>query len=193
MDGETLQKKTTHKGKKNIQLSISRGRREVESMFGISVSGVRVLLGSIEQRPKIVKDIVFTCVVLHNMLTLRNDQVVYVRDDNYRNPSREAIQQQDTLKECFNHYGYWRGRMTGPEMCQPTTLGPEEADIYQSFSGLPSYSKNFYLIWCCLNFQRKYNSFSASFKTVLNQITSPLLKNFNPSYVKMVHIKSQKL
>ena len=88
--------------------------------------------------------------LLHNMLrthqcradraTLRNDQVVYVRDDNYRNPLREAIQQQDPLKECFNHYGHWRGRMTGPEMCQPTTLGPEEPDIHQSFSVPPSCS-----------------------------------------------------
>ena len=26
--------------------------------------------------------------------------------------------------------------------------------IYQSFSGLPSYFKNFYLNWCCSNFQQ---------------------------------------
>ena len=26
-------------------------------------------------------------------------------------------------------------------------LGAEEADIYQSFSGLPDYFKNFYLSW----------------------------------------------
>ena len=50
-----------------------------------------------EQRPKVVRDIVFTCVVLHNMLkthhdgavsALQNEQGPY---DNYRNPSREAI------------------------------------------------------------------------------------------------------
>ena len=42
-------------------------------------------------------------------------------------------------------------------MCRPNTLWAEEADIYQSFSGLPNYSKNFYLSWCCSNFQRKSN------------------------------------
>ena len=39
-------------------------------------------------------------------------------------------------------------------MCQPTTLGSEEADTCQSFSGLTNYSKNFYLSWCHSNFQQ---------------------------------------
>ena len=34
--------------------------------FGILVSRFRVLLGTMEQRPKVVRDIVFTCVLLHN-------------------------------------------------------------------------------------------------------------------------------
>ena len=34
-------------------------------------------------------------------------------------------------------------RRTLSEMCQETTLGTEKAGIYQSFSGLPNYSKNF--------------------------------------------------
>ena len=35
-----------------------------------------------------------------------------------------------------------------------TTMGAEETGIYyQSFSGLPNYSKDFYLSWCCSNFQ----------------------------------------
>ena len=61
-----------------------------------------VLLDTMEQRAKVVRDIVFTFVVLHNMLRthqdgedraptsvnditiLQNEQVVYVPDDNYR-------------------------------------------------------------------------------------------------------------
>ena len=50
-----------------------------------------------------------------------------------------------------------------------------------SFSRLPKH------------FQTKSNQFPTSFKTISNQITSPLLKHFNPSYVKMSPIKSQNL
>ena len=62
--------------------------------------------GIMLQMPKVLKDIVFTCVVLHNMqrtqrggadktptpgndvVVLRNEQMVYVPDDNYKNPLR---------------------------------------------------------------------------------------------------------
>ena len=74
----------------------------------------------------VVRDIVFTCVVLHNMLrthqcmadrtpTLGNDaaaqqneQVVYMPNENYRNPSREAKHQRELLKDYFkNFYLSW--------------------------------------------------------------------------------------
>ena len=40
----------------------------VENSFGILVKRFRVLLTTMEQRPKVVKDIVLTSVVLYNML-----------------------------------------------------------------------------------------------------------------------------
>ena len=51
---------------------ISKGRRVVENAFGILVSNFRVLLGTREQIPRAVGDIVFTCVVFHS--TLRTHQ-----------------------------------------------------------------------------------------------------------------------
>ena len=80
----------------------------MENTFGILESLFRVLLGTIEQRPRVVRDIVFACVVLHNMLRThqggairaptqannvaaqQNKQAVYAPNENYRNPSREA-------------------------------------------------------------------------------------------------------
>ena len=88
--------------------SISRSRKVVENAFGILVSRFTVLLGTMKQRPRVVRDIILTSMVLQNMLrthqcrayraptpandvaALQNEQVVYVPDDNYRNPLREA-------------------------------------------------------------------------------------------------------
>ena len=95
----------------------------LENAFGILAAWV--LLGTMEQRPKVIIDITLTCVVLHNMLrthqggadraltqaALQNEQVVvYVPDENYRNPSSEAKYQQDVLKDFFNHLGALSGQ-----------------------------------------------------------------------------------
>ena len=95
----------------------------MENAFGILASRSRVLLGTMEQKPKVVKDIVLACIVLHNMLrihedgadrafiqaadiaALQNEQMVYVPNDSYRNPLKEAKYQRDLLKDYFNHVG----------------------------------------------------------------------------------------
>ena len=48
--------------------NISRGRMVVENAFGILMSSFRVLLGTMG--PKDVRDIVLTCVMLHNMIKI---------------------------------------------------------------------------------------------------------------------------
>ena len=81
-----------------------------------------------EQRPKVVRDIVLTCVVLHNMLkshqvgaerrptpaddiqALQADQGEQANNRNFRNPSREGKHQQDLLKDYFNHVGALAGQ-----------------------------------------------------------------------------------
>ena len=80
---------------------ISRGRKVVENVFGILVSRFRVPQGTMEQRPKVVRNTVLTWVALHNMLrthqdrtdrvptpaddiaALQNEQVVHVLNDNF--------------------------------------------------------------------------------------------------------------
>ena len=47
---------------------ISRGRRVVKNAFGILVSRIRVMRTTIELPPATVREVVVTCVVLHNIL-----------------------------------------------------------------------------------------------------------------------------
>ena len=97
----------------------------VENSFGILVKRFRVLLTTMEQRPKVVRDLVLTCVVLHSMLRSHQggaDRRTTPADDiqppqgeqrhheNLRNQSREAKHQQDLLKDYFNHVGALAGQ-----------------------------------------------------------------------------------
>ena len=100
----------------------------VENSFGILVKCFRMLLTTMEQRPKVVKDIVLTFVVLHNMLRSHQgaadrpptpaddiqppqlDQGEQGHQENFRNPSREAKHHRNLLKDYFNHLGALAGQ-----------------------------------------------------------------------------------
>ena len=86
-----------------------------------------------EQRPRVVKDIVFMCVVLHNMqrthqgradraptpgndvAAQQNRQEVDLPNQNYKNHLREAKHQQNYQRTTLIMWGHWLGR-TGSEM-----------------------------------------------------------------------------
>ena len=112
--------------------------------------------------------------------------------ENYRNPSREAKHQQKLLKDYFNHVGDigWAGGQDVRCVSQQpwgqklASISPFQ-DYSWSSSGLPNYSKNFYSKLVSLKFPNKIQSISNKFQTISNQINSPLLKIFNPSYVKV--------
>ena len=91
--------------KRTANYRISRGRSIVENAFGILAGRFKILLGTMRQRPKVVRDIVLTCAVLHNMLRthqgkldrtpipaddiggIANGALTYVPGENCRYPS----------------------------------------------------------------------------------------------------------
>ena len=100
----------------------------MENAFENISEQIQTTTGHHEAKDECCQRHCFYCVVLHNMLTthqdgadrpptrandvaaLQNEQVVYVPDNNYRNPSRVAKHQRELLKDYLNLGGIdWAG------------------------------------------------------------------------------------
>ena len=120
------------------------------AFFYLIEERIRVLLTTMKQRPKVVRDIVLTCVVLHNML--RSNQVGADRPptpaDDIQVPQADQGNR-DIIVTSVTHWGraninetYWKtasitwgaGWAGGQGLRRPRR---EHAVLYQSFSGLP--------------------------------------------------------
>ena len=68
--------------------------------------------------------------------------------DNYRNTLMEAKHQRDLMKDYFNHVG----ALVGAEG-QDQPRGHKKLASISPFQDYPIIPINFYLIWCCSNFE----------------------------------------
>ena len=107
MDGESLQQKTAHKGRKNIQLQdLQRQEGGGKQFWNISVRiksatmhhGVKAkgcqrhcfYMCGVAQH---TEDTTLTPTPANDVVSLQIEQVVYVPNENYKNPLREAKHQ----------------------------------------------------------------------------------------------------
>ena len=70
----------------------------VQNAFGILARRFRILLSTLGQRPRVVTDIAFTCVVFHNMPRTHQDRVNRVPT-----PANDVV-------DYFNHLGALAGQ-----------------------------------------------------------------------------------
>ena len=85
---------------------ISRGRKILENGFEILFGRFRVMLTTMEQRAKVVRDIVLTCVVLYNMLRRhQGEQTDHQHQQMTYNHHRMTSGSMDTIKTSIIHRG----------------------------------------------------------------------------------------
>ena len=130
MDGQTSQLKSTGQGKRNSQLQDLQGQEgggkrlwnlnEPTGHHGAKAKGCQrhcVYMCAVAQHAEDTPGWPERVPTPGNDVTAQQyEQVVYMPNENYRNPLREASQQQELLKDYFITWGHWLGRRTGSEM-----------------------------------------------------------------------------
>ena len=132
----------------------------------------------------------------NDVAALQNEQVVYVPDDNYRNPFREAKHQRDLQNDYFNHVGHLLGRRTGSEMWQPNTLGQKKLTSIspcQDYPIIPRILFKLVLLKFSTNFRRKSKTISNKFQNYFkpNHKSTKTVEKLQPKLCKNVPNKSQ--
>ena len=106
----------------------------------------------------------------NTVAALQNKKVVYVLDDNFRTPSREAKHQRDLLKDYFNHVGILAGqedRISDVSTNKPGgRRGWHLSVLFRTTQLLPDLLFKLVLLKIPTNFQRKSNLFPTGLKTI---------------------------
>ena len=82
----------------------------MENLFGILATKFRLLLGTMEQSPKIVRDTPGQTGRAPTTAVLQNEQELHVPDENYKNSLSEPKHQRELLKDYLNHLGAFTGQ-----------------------------------------------------------------------------------
>ena len=125
----------------------------------------------------------------HDIAALQNEQVVYVLNENYRNPLMEAKHQLDLLKDYFNHVGALAGQDLRCVSKQPWGQKKLASVLFLTTQLFQEILFKLMLFKIQTNFQTKSNLFSTSFQIILNAKSQvPCLKT---STKNIPHYKSQ--
>ena len=106
----------------------------MENAFRILVSRFMLLLNTMEQRPKIVRGILLTCVVAQHPLDTSKRRNQAIQPTELKESRGQQAKQDTYFRITSTMLVYWLCRMRGPKETRRTSCEAEVAGIFQSFS-----------------------------------------------------------